>query len=187
MPDVPYTAEEFTEVLNKNAGIYDEYVNGAEVIKGSGQLLSEAVDSFQTQAVDLIDQMTAFFGGLIVPNVLNASNIVPTGSYATSTYYDLKFGVKIAYGAEGDIYIIMKGGTTTAYEYLHFIADVVPEGVTIETSNVTTSSSYVTGWPGFIQVGIIHGVTGKINISLVMDSYDATYDYTNVKVTVTPV
>lgn len=120
---------------------------------------------------------------LIVPRVVNAGAIAPTGTYATATYYNTDFGVRIAYDAGGDIYIIMKGGTTTSYEYLRFAAASVPEGVTVEAT-VPTSSSYVSMTAGMMQVGVIHGVTGNVRISLVMDAINSTYDYTDVKVTV---
>lgn len=191
MPDIPYTSEEFVEVLNKNANLSDQYQEGVESMNEAAQVLKDtAADIMDDLTVTLQEQFNGFindlYGSIIVPNVVNAGHITPTGSYANATYYDTTFGVKVAYGSNGDIFLIMKGGTNTNYEYLKFVADSVPEGVTVETT-VPTSSSYVTAMPGLMQVGIIHGVTGKVNLSIVMDSVDATYDFTNVKVTVTPV
>lgn len=192
MPNIPYTSEEFVEVLNKNADLSAQYEQGVESMNEAAQILKNTASDIMADLTDKLDgQFDEFInnlsGTVIVPNVVNEATLKPTGSYASSsTYYNITFGVKVAYGINGDIYLIMQGGTTTAYEYLKFVADSVPDGVTVDTT-VPASSSYVTAMPGLMQVGIIHGVTGKVNLSLVMDSVDATYDFINVKVSVTPV
>jgi hypothetical protein len=118
--------------------------------------------------------------------VTNEDSIIPTGSYATSTYYDTTYGVKIGYMANGDILLSMKGGTTTAYEYLQFTAASVPSGVTVDTT-VPSSNSYVTMMAGMQQVCVIHGITKPVKIAIDMSSYNATYDYTNCALTITEV
>lgn len=173
MPTLPYTSEEFLQVLNSNANLHDEYVASGEIIQQSAETLQQTVSNLIAT-------------GSITPTVVNESGVAPTGTYATAVYYDLNFGVKVAYDRIGNIYLIMKGGTTGDYENLRFVAGEVPEGVTIETT-VPASTSYVTMMPAKLQVGIIHGVTGLVNLTLTMNTAgNSSYDYIDVTIDITP-
>lgn len=182
MPTLPYSSDEFINILEDNANLHDQYEDSAKII-------TEAASKLQAAANDISTAANVIFGGgasAIIPNVLNESGVGPTGTYATATYYNLDFGAKIAYDRTGDIYIIMKGGTTTDYEYFRFVAGDVPSGVTVETT-VPSSTSYVTMMPANLQVGIVHGVTGRVNMTLEMKtSGNSSYDYIDVTVNVTP-
>lgn len=166
----------------------------AQTIRDTTQRMTAARDALKgklaaagvTPAADTLSAAIDAIPAAFIPGrVVNSEGLTPTGTYANATYYDVTYGVKVAYGANGDIYLVMKGGTTTAYEYLRFVADAVPEGVTVETT-VPTSTSYVSLMPGMLMVGIIHGVTGNVSLALVMDAYNASYDYTDVKISITP-
>lgn len=117
--------------------------------------------------------------------VSNDGGITPTGSYATAAYYNTAYGVKIGYMANGDVILSMQGGTTTAYEYLYFTLASAPGGVSLTAANSFVSTSYVTSAPAVIYACVLSGITGKVNIALAMNTYNATYDYTQVAVTVT--
>lgn len=170
MPTLPYTSQEFVNILNSNATLHDEYVSSGAIIQAAADTMSQILNS-----------------GVIVPSVTNESGLAPTGTYATAVYYDLDFGVKCAYDRLGNIYLIMKGGTTVDYEYFRFVAGTVPAGVTIETT-VLNSTSYVAMMPGNLQVGIIHGVTGQVTVTLTMNTAgNSSYDYIDVTVNITPV
>ena len=200
MGTVPYTSNEFIEVLEKNVAMYGKYEEGVRAMAEAEERMDSTMEEtkttleealggakqdFDDAVQELHDQVTALLGGKFVfPRITNEDSIVPTGTYATATYYDTAFGVRIAYGMSGDVYVIMKGGTTTAYEYLRFVAGTVPDGVTIETA-VPESTSYVTAMPGMLMVGIIHGVSRNMEMSIVMSSYNASYDYTDVTITLT--
>lgn len=172
MPTLPYTAEEFYQILQDNANLYDEYVASGEIIQQSAETLQQTVN-------------TLIATGSITPTVANESGVIPIGTYATAVYFDLDFGVKVSYDRIGNIYLVMKGGTTTDYENLRFVAGEVPDGVTIETT-VPSSTSYVTMMPGKLQVGIIHGVVGMVNVSLAMNTAgNSSYDYIDVTVNIT--
>lgn len=207
---LPYTSTEFIDILSTNANLHSEYAQGLADLNATVDMVKEAEQVFESATQDAIApikdmnqqlqnatqglnstiqalhvEITDLLAGdFIYPRVMNEGSIVPTGTYANATYYDVNFGVRIGYGRNGDIYIVMMGGTTTSYEYLRFVAGTVPNGVTIETA-VPTSTSYVTAMPGMLQVGIIHGVGSKVTMSIDMSSYNASYDYTDVTISLT--
>lgn len=124
--------------------------------------------------------------GGITRIINNDTSITPTGTYATSTYYDTTYGVKIGYMPNGDVLLSMKGGTSTSYEYLNFVLGTVPSGVTL-TWAFNISSNYATGKPGIQYACVLSGITQKSNISLSMTARDGTYDYATVTINVTAV
>lgn len=118
--------------------------------------------------------------------ISNDEAITPSGSYATSVYYDLAFGVKVGYMNNGDIIIAMQAGSSTSYETNYFNLASAPAGVTI-TEQHTTSSSYVTGSAGLIYACIISGLTVPCTLSVAMDAVSSTYDYKQIDLTLTEV
>ena len=117
----------------------------------------------------------------ILPLIANDGSIVPTGTYATATYYNLEYGVKIGYMANGDVMISMKNGTSTAYENLYFHAASLPSGVTLDAP-----STFGTGnVKGMTFVGIISGLTGSANIAIDMSTRNSSYDYVRCDLTIT--
>ena len=116
----------------------------------------------------------------ILPLIANDGSIVPTGTYATATYYNLEYGVKIGYMANGDVMISMKNGTSTAYENLYFHAASLPTGVTLDAP-----STFGTGnVSGMTFVGIISGLTGSANIDIDMSTRNGTHDYVRCDLTI---
>ena len=109
----------------------------------------------------------------ILPLIANDGSIVPTGTYATATYYNLEYGVKIGYMANGDVMISMKNGTSTAYENLYFHAASLPSGVTLDAPSTFGTGNVV----GMTFVGIISGLTGSANIAIDMSTRNGTHDY----------
>jgi len=133
---------------------------------------------------DRIVGVTGTYEGEIIRLITNDNNITPTGTYATSTYYNTSYGVKIGYMADGDIIVSMRAGTTTSYEYLYFNLVSAPSGVTI-TEVHNTSSSYATAAAGLIYACVISGLTVKAQMSIDMSTYNGTGDYTRVDITIT--
>ena len=117
----------------------------------------------------------------ILPLIANDGSIVPTGTYATETYYDLAYGVKIGYMANGDVMISMKNGTSKAYENLYFHAASLPSGVTLDAPSTFGTGNVV----GMTFVGIISGLTGSANIAINMSTRDGTNDYVRCDLTIT--
>lgn len=123
--------------------------------------------------------------GYLRPYVTNGESITPTGTYATSTYYDTTFGVKIGYTADGEVLLMMKGGTTTNYEYLQFVlGSSTMSGVTIERCDMNVSSN-ATGKPAVIYGCVLKGITKNCTISVTMSTYNATYDWVQCTINVT--
>lgn len=151
----------------------------AAAITGEG-VDAAAGDSYSTLAT----KITQIRNGWLEPLVQNGDSIAPTGTYATSTYYNTTYGVKIGYVANGDILLSMQGGTTTSYENLHFTLTSAPTGVTLTAS----SSSWDTNNPaGQLYVCVLSGIAAQVEIDIEMASYNSTYDYTTCAITVTEV
>lgn len=113
--------------------------------------------------------------------IANDGSIVPTGTYATSAYYNLDYGVKIGYMANGDVMISMKNGTSTAYENLYFYAASFPTGVTLDAPSTFSASNVV----DMTFVGIISGLTGSANIAIDMSTRNSSTDYVRCDLTIT--
>lgn len=113
--------------------------------------------------------------------IANDGSIVPTGTYATAAYYNIEYGVKIGYMANGDVMISMKNGTSTAYENLYFYAALLPSGVTLDAPSTFSASNVV----GMTFVGIISGLTGSANIAIDMSTRNSSTDYVRCDLTIT--
>lgn len=115
--------------------------------------------------------------------VTNDLGIVPTGTYASSTYYNVDYGVKIGYVADGDILLSMRGGTTTSYENLRFILASAPEGVSITASTTSGTSTAA----GTIFACVLSGISSPVTIGIEMNTINSTNDYVECDITVTEV
>lgn len=120
--------------------------------------------------------------GWIQPRITNGESVTPTGTYATSTYYNTTFGVKVSYTAGGDVIITMKGGTSTGYEKLYFYAASLPSGVTL-TNYVPGSSASMDA--GAIYSCVLSGVSADYTLALAMTTINSTNDYARVDITLT--
>lgn len=118
--------------------------------------------------------------------ITNDTSITPTGTYATSTYYNTSYGVKVGYMRNGDIIVSMQAGTTTSYEALYMNLASAPSGVTITTA-YNTNSSYSTGSPALIYACIISGLKSNATMSIAMTTRNGSYDYTRCDITLTAV
>lgn len=116
--------------------------------------------------------------------ITNDTSVTPSGTYATSTYYNTTFGVKVGYVQGGNIIIAMQAGTSTSYETLYFNLSSAPAGVTITEAH-TTSSSYVTGSAGLVYACIISGLSVSAALAISMNTINSTYDYAQVDITLT--
>lgn len=117
--------------------------------------------------------------------ITNDTAITPTGSYATSTYYNTTFGVKVSYAPNGDIVVTMKGGTSTTYENLIYT-------LTTSISGVTLSNGVESAWSDAVAAGhiyscIISGLTVPATIQIAMGSRNSTYDTVTCAITLTAV
>ena len=120
----------------------------------------------------------------IIPLITNDTSIVPTGTYATSSYYNTSYGVKVGYMRNGDILVSMRAGSSVSYESLYFKLVSAPSGVTITESH-TTNSNNITGSAGLIYACVISGLKTNATMAIGMASRDSTYDYTQCDITIT--
>lgn len=159
------------------------YLTGTQTISGDSNLVAGNIK----KDVTIFGTTGTYEGATGITRIINNdTSITPTGTYATSTYYNTSYGVKIGYMPSGDVLLSMKGGTSTSYEYLNFVLGTVPSGVTL-TWALDTASNYATGKPGIQYACVLSGITQKSNISLSMATRDGTYDYVTVTINVTAV
>lgn len=117
----------------------------------------------------------------IARRIVNDESITPSGSYATSTYYNTTYGVKVGYCPNGDILISMQGGTSTSYENIYFTLASAPSGVAIKTNNNTYDTS---GDAGNIFACLISGLTVDATVSIAMGTINSSYDYVQCAITI---
>lgn len=183
------------------------YVDG-EKITGSLSTISQTEATVNT---GYVEGRTACFdlnfrADMIVPNghVLKVkhtpdadSNIITkfitstsvTGTYATSKYYDIDFGVQIGYINNTDIVLMMSSGVkNTAYEDFSFDLSSAPSGITCSRDECSDYMS-TDGREGYLSVQIFRGfdVSKQYNISIDMSSRSSTNDYILCDVTITEV
>ncbi len=177
---VPYkAAATYTPTTSDQTIAAGVFLNGNQTISGDANLDPENIKSGVS-----IFGIPGSYKGEIKRLISNDTSITPTGTYATSTYYNTAYGVKIGYMANGDILLSMQGGTSTNYEYLNFVLGTVPSGVTL-TWTMTTSSNYATGKPNIQYACVLSGITSPSTIAIAMSSVDSTYDYVTCTITVT--
>jgi len=156
----------------------------AAAITGCG-VSTAATASAATMASNINQIPAVSRQGYLYPYVRNGGSITPTGTYATASYIDLDFGVKVGYCANGDVLLLMKAKASTAYEYLQFaLASGSMSGVTI-TSQDMSASSNATGKPNCIYGCVLSGISANCNIAVACASVDATYDWVKCEITVT--
>ena len=113
--------------------------------------------------------------------ITNDESVTPTGTYASATYYNIPYGVKVGYCPNGDILISMMGGTSSSYENLYFTLASAPAGVTI---SATDGGTYGTAnGTGGLYVCCISGLTTSATLSIEMKSRNASYDYVRCAIT----
>lgn len=146
---------------------------GNKTITSNGTYIasSDGFDGYKQVVVDI---------GAIKPIIANDGSITPTGTYATSAYYNIEYGVKIGYMVDGGVMLSMRGGTSTAYENLSFNALSVPSGVTLIKQEKFSSSQVAEA----LYVCIINGLTKEATLSIGMNTRNATSDYIQCDITI---
>ena len=174
---------ESTQTITADSGNYGLSQVTVKAMKlGNKTITSNGTYTASSDGFDGYKQVT-----VNVPNkgietlIANDGSITPTGTYATAGYYNLEYGVKIGYMANGDVMISMKNGTSKAYENLYFYAASLPTGVTLDAPSTFSSSNVV----GMTFVGIISGLTGPANIAIDMSTRNSSTDYVRCDLTIT--
>lgn len=103
----------------------------------------------------------------------------PTGTYATSEYYSSYAANFLNYNKA---FIVIEGGTSTAYENINFVLASAPSGISIGTQ---TAHTYASTTAGTAYICILDGVQNDITIDLSFDAINATSDYVTCNITIT--
>lgn len=97
------------------------------------------------------------------------------GSYNSSTYVTSADCKLVVDKDTGYAFVVMRGGTSTAYENIYFNPSTLPSGITalpVQTYGGSTSGS---AQRYFVQV--LKGITGPIKVTVNLDQINSTYDY----------
>ena len=121
-------------------------------------------------------QMAAAIRGLIRPTV---KSITPGGSYDGASYHGDYWA---AIDANGNLLLVVEGGTSTSYESIYFTAASVPTGVTLVDQSYYSYSSMTASKP---YVAIFSGVTTSVDIALNFSGTNTSSDYVTCQVTIT--
>ena len=116
-----------------------------------------------------------------IPTGLKVKNIITTGDYDTASYHGNYWA---AIDDNGNLLLVVEGGTSTSYESIRFMDDALPDGVELVNqsyyayASITASKAYV---------AVFSGLTASVDITL--DFYDiyASTDYVYCGVTITEV
>ncbi len=104
-----------------------------------------------------------------------------SGTYASSTYYN-ESGCRMGCNNNNEVFLIIQGGTSTAYENVIFTLSTAPEGIALAQTPSYTHASNPVG----VHYGcVLTGVTKKIDIAVNFDNINSSYDYVRANLTVT--
>lgn len=172
---------ESAQIITADSGNYGlSQVTVKAMNLGNKTISANGTYAASSDGFDGYKQVVVDVGG-IKQIIANDGSIVPTGTYATEVYYNIEYGVKIGYMANGDVMISMKNGTTTAYENIYFYAASLPSGVTLDAPSTFGTGNVV----DMTFVGIISGLTGSANIAIDMSTRNSSTDYVRCDLTIT--
>lgn len=174
---------ESTQTITADSGNYGlKQVNIGAMTLGNKTIIENGTYIASSESLDGYKQVTVNVPNKGIESIIaNDGSITPTGTYATAGYYNLEYGVKIGYMANGDVMISMKNGTSTAYENLYFYAASLPTGVTLDAPSTFGTGNVV----DMTFVGIISGLTGPANIAIDMSTRNSSTDYIRCDLTIT--
>lgn len=104
-----------------------------------------------------------------------AKGLTLTGSYNSATYVTSADCKLVVDKDTGYAFVIMRSGTSTAYENIYFNPSTLPSGVTalpVQTYGGPTSGA---AQRYFVQV--LTGITEPITVSVNLDQINSSYDY----------
>lgn len=130
-------------------------------------------DVFSTYAGEINDIV------LGIPNLCGTLSF--TGTYASPTYFT-ESGCRMGCNSNGEVFLIVQGGTGSAYENVIFNLAAAPAGIAIAQTPLYTNASNTVG----VHYGcVLTGVSAKIDIAVNFDSINSSYDYVRANLTVT--
>ena len=162
--ETTYTPTTSNQVINA-----EQYLQGKQTIKGDANLVAENIKS----GVSIFGITGTHSGGYQV------KSITTSGSYDSSSYHGACYA---AIDSNGNLLLVVTGGTNTLYESIYFADGTLPSGVSLENQSYYKSTSISAS---LAYIAVFSGVTSSVNISLAFDSRNSTYDYVTCTVTIT--
>ena len=112
-----------------------------------------------------------------------AGSLTLSGSKVSATYVT-EAGCSLAVDPiRGMAFVTIQGGTSSSYENIYFQKGSLPSGVTFLTTQ--TYGGPTSGSTSRYFTAAFTGITGKINVEVVLDTYNGTYDYVTAVLNVT--
>ena len=102
------------------------------------------------------------------------------GTYDTASHHGSYWA---AIDANGNLLLVVVGGTSTSYESIYFTVASVPTGVTLVDQSYYSYSSMTASKP---YVAVFSGVTTSVDIVLNFSETNTSSDYVTCQVTITP-
>lgn len=117
----------------------------------------------------------------VMPRPLIVNEITVTGSYTSGTYQQGYWaGLDYRLGA-WYLLIVVRGGTSTAYESIYFTNASLPSGVTLEGQSYYSGTSMTSG---SMYVAVYKGIAADVDITLDFNSINSSSDYVQCAVTI---
>lgn len=109
------------------------------------------------------------------------NSITTSGNYDKPIYHG---AIHAAVDADGNLLLVVYGGSSTAYENIVFraTADTLPEGVELVQQSYNSYAESAAHKP---YVAIFSGITGAVDIGLAFNAINTTNDYARCTVTIT--
>jgi hypothetical protein len=99
----------------------------------------------------------------------------------TSTYHGSYWA---AIDGNGNLLLVVEGGTSTNYESIYFVMASLPDGMELVNQSYYNGTSMTAG---MAYVAVISGVTSDIDIALDFSDVNGTYDRVQCDVTITAI
>ena len=109
---------------------------------------------------------------------ISVKSITTTGSYNSTTYHGNCYG---AIDSNGNLLLVVEGGTSTSYESIYFTVSSVPSGVSLVKQSYY---SYASMSASMAYVAIFSGIKDSVDITLNFNSVNSSNDYTQCAVTI---
>ena len=110
---------------------------------------------------------------------LQVKSITTKGAMNSATYHQAYWA---AIDANGNLLLVVQGGTSTSYESVYFETTSVPTGVTLVGQSYYSYSSMSAGK---MYAAVYSGLTKSVNIELNFDDANSSSDYVFCYVTIT--
>ena len=180
-PDEGYTALSDVVVKSIMDTPYAQqlYDSGYAAGKAATKLQSKSVEASRESQTIVPDEGYDGLSEVVVAPVVGAfkvNSINTTGSYDTASYHGDYWA---AVDNDGNLILVIVGGTSTSYESINFAVGTVPEGVALSGQTGTTMTAVSKHY-----AAIFTGINKDIDITLAFDGRNSDSDYTTCTVSI---